>query len=615
MTAPSAPSAPTDPVAAAPSQAARLLDAGLALGRAGHGEEAVAALRQALKIDPGRPRAWQALGDLLSAAGDLRGADEAYAWQVRTSVRDPQLLAAAAAMSDGRLPDAEAALRARLRREPTDVAAIRMLAEIAGRLGRDDDGIKLLQRALELSPSFHAARQNLALLLNRAERPTEALDQVDRLLASDAGNPSYRNLRAVVLCKIGDYAPAIAIYEALLQEFPRRPHLWHSQGHALKTAGQPGRAIAAYRKAIELEPSFGEAWWSLANLKTLRFDEADIAAMRTQLARTDLAAGDRLHFEFALGKALEDRREYEASFGHYRRGNALRLAQVPYSADENHARLERAKAVFTREFFAARQGCGTEDPDPIFVVGLPRSGSTLVEQILSSHSRVEGTMELPEIIALTRELRRRTAAPQSTRYTDALAAVDPAELAALGRRYLDRTRVHRKRGAPCFIDKMPNNFAHVGLIHLILPNARIVDARRHPMACGFSNFKQHFARGQNFSYSLEDIGRYYRDYVGLMAHFDAVLPGRVHRVSYEAMVDDTEAQVRALLEHCGLPFEDACLRFFENDRPVRTASSEQVRRPIFREGLDQWRHYEPWLGPLAEALGDTLTAYPAAPAT
>jgi hypothetical protein len=239
----------------------------------------------------------------------------------------------------------------------------------------------------------------------------------------------------------------------------------------------------------------------------------------------------------------------------------------------------------------------------------------LVEQILSSHSRVEGTMELPEIIALTRELRRRTAAPQSTRYTDALAAVDPAELAALGRRYLDRTRVHRKRGAPCFIDKMPNNFAHVGLIHLILPNARIVDARRHPMACGFSNFKQHFARGQNFSYSLEDIGRYYRDYVGLMAHFDAVLPGRVHRVSYEAMVDDTEAQVRALLDHCGLPFEDACLRFFENVRPVRTASSEQVRRPIFREGLDQWRHYEPWLGPLAEALGDTLTAYPAAPAT
>jgi tetratricopeptide (TPR) repeat protein len=613
VTAPSAPP-DTTPLDAGLAEATRLLEDGIALGRAGRGEDAVAALRQALKLKVELPRAWQALGDHLAAMGDRRGADEAYAWQVRTSVRDPQLLAAAAAMSENRLPEAEAMLRARLRREPTDVAAMRMLAEIAGRLGRDDDGIKLLSRALELSPSFHAARQNLALLLNRAERPAEALAQVERLLVQDAANPSYRNLQAVVLCKLGDYAPAIAIYEDLLREYPHRSRVWHSQGHALKTAGLQERAVAAYRQAIALEPGFGEAWWSLANLKTLRFDEADIAAMRAQLAREDLGATDRLHFEFALGKALEDRREYEASFGHYRRGNALRLAQVPYSADENHARLERAKAVFTRAFFAARTGAGASDPDPIFVVGLPRSGSTLVEQILSSHSQVEGTMELPEIIALTRELRRRTAAPQSTSYVDALGTIEPAELAALGRRYLERTRVHRKRGAPRFIDKMPNNFAHVGLIHLILPNARIVDARRHPMACCFSNFKQHFARGQNFTYSLEDIGRYYRDYVAVMAHYDAVLPGRVHRVHYEAMVDDTEGQVRALLDYCGLPFEEGCLRFFENDRPVRTASSEQVRQPIFREGLEQWRHYEPWLGPLAEALGDSLAAYPAAPA-
>ena len=296
--------------------------------------------------------------------------------------------------------------------------------------------------------------------------------------------------------------------------------------------------------------------------------------------------------------------------GHYQRGNALRLAQVPFSADENHARMQRAKGVFSAEFFAARQGAGAPEPDPIFIVGLPRAGSTLVEQILSSHSRVEGTMELPEIIVLTRELRRLTAAPRSTSYTEALATLDRQQLADLGRRYLDRTRVHRKQGAPFFIDKMPNNFAHVGLIQLILPNARIIDARRHPMACCFSNFKQHFARGQNFTYSLTDLGRYYRDYVELMAHYDSALPGRVHRVFYEAMVEDTEAQVRSLLEYCGLPFEPACLRFFENDRPVRTASSEQVRRPIFREGLEQWRHYAPWLGPLSDALGDALPAYP-----
>jgi tetratricopeptide (TPR) repeat protein len=594
---------------------AALLVLGIALGHAGRGDDAVRALRRAVQLDPRQPRAWQALGDHLSAVGDTRGADEAYSWQVRTSAQDPQLLAAAVAMTENRIPEAETLLRDRLRQAPTDVAAIRMLAEIAARLGRDDDAVSLLARALELAPGFHAARQNYALLLNRAERPAEALEQVDMLLAREPANPGYRNLRAVVLCRLGEYEPAIALYDELLRQYPAHARVWMSQGHALKTAGQQARAIAAYRRSLELEPGFGEAWWSLANLKTFRFDEADLAAMRTQLAREDLADADRLHFEFALGKAMEDRAQYAQSFGHYQRGNALRLDAVPYSARENHARVQRAKAAFTREFFAERAGCGAPEPDPIFVVGLPRAGSTLVEQILSSHSQVEGTMELPEIITLTRELRKATRAPQSTSYTEALRELDADALAELGRRYLARTRVHRKRGAPYFIDKMPNNFAHVGLIHLILPNARIVDARRHPMACCFSNFKQHFARGQNFSYSLGDIGRYYRDYVELMAHFDQVLPGRVHRVHYEAMVDDTEAQVRALLDYCGLPFEGACLRFFENDRPVRTASSEQVRQPIFREGLDQWRHYSPWLGPLADALGPSLDAYSAARAT
>ncbi|WP_147652845.1 tetratricopeptide repeat-containing sulfotransferase family protein [Vulcaniibacterium gelatinicum] len=584
---------------------------GLALGRAGQGDAAVAALRRAVALKPDLPRAWLALADHLAAIGDEAGADAARTQYVRHSVRDPQLLRAADALAGNRLPEAEALLRAHLRQAPTDVAAIRMLAEVAARLGRVEDAEALLERCLELAPGFHAARQNYAQVLHRANKPQEALAQVERLLAHDPANASYRNLKAVILCRTGDYAPALALYDGILAEYPGHPRIWLSYGHALKTAGETARAIAAYRRAIALDPAFGEAWWSLANLKTFRFEPADLEAMRAALARGDLPDEHRLHLEFALGKALEDAAEYAASFEHYARGNALRRRRVPYDADETAARVQRARTLYTREFFAARAGWGAPDPDPIFVVGLPRAGSTLVEQILSSHPQVEGTMELPEVISITRELRRR-AAPGQT-YHDVLATLGADALRALGERYLARTRVHRKRGAPLFVDKMPNNFAHVGLIRLMLPNAKIVDARRHPLACCFSAFKQHFARGQDFSYSLEDLGRYYRDYVALMAHFDAVLPGHVHRVIYERMVEDTEAEVRRLLDYCGLPFDPRCLRFFENDRPVRTASSEQVRRPIYREGLDHWRHYEPWLGPLKAALGRVLDTYPDVP--
>jgi len=588
-------------------------DLGMALATTGRGQEAIDALHRALALNPELPQAWRALGDHLMAAGDQEAADAAYASHVRHSTHDPRLLEAAIALAEDRIPTAERLLRQQLKQAPTDVAAIRMFAEVAARLGRNEDALHLLERCLELAPGFHTARQNYALLLHRSNQPEAALVEIERLLAPDPDHLGNRNLKAVVLCRIGDYEPALRIYAELLEHYPRHAKVWVSYGHALKTAGHTERAIAAYRRCLELEPGFGEVCWSLANLKTFRFSADELAAMRGQLARTDLAEDDRLHLEFAVGKALEDAGEYAASFRHYARGNAIRRSQLHYDADDTSARVQHIRQRYTREFFASRAGAGSAAGDPIFIVGLPRAGSTLIEQILSSHSQVEGTMELPEVTSITRVLRMQGDADSPLPYHSALAALDADALRALGERYLANTRIQRKSAAPLFIDKMPNNFMHLGLIHLMLPNAKIIDARRHPLACGFSAFKQHFARGQGFSYDLADIGRYYRDYVSLMAHFDAVLPGRIHRVVYERMVADTEGEVRRLLDYCGLPFEESCLRFFQNPRPVRTASSEQVRQPIYREGVDHWQHYAPWLGPLESALGPLGTSYPDVP--
>ena len=583
------------------------------LGATRQGEAAIEALRRAVQLKPDLPDAWRTLADHLTATGEVEAADEAYRMHIKHSTRDPRLVEAAAALCDNRIPVAESLLRAHLKQHPTDVAAIRMLAEVASRLGRYADAETLLTRALELAPGFEAARHNLAVVLHRLGKTPEALAQLDSLLQRSPDHPSYRNLQAAVLGRLGEYSRAIDVYARLLEDYPHNAKVWMSYGHALKTAGETAKCIEAYRKCTELAPSLGEAWWSLANLKTFAFTPDDIEQMRTQAQRQDLQHEDRFHFDFTLGKALEDAAAYAESFEHYERGNALRRKAIGYSADETSALVRRSKSLFTAEFFAARRGSGTQAPDPIFIVGLPRSGSTLIEQILASHPQVEGTMELPDIISIARSLGGREAKKEGTAYPEVLQTLDVAQLRELGEQYLDRTRIQRKRGAPFFIDKMPNNFQHVGLIHLILPNAKIIDARRHPLGCCFSGFKQHFARGQHFTYGLEDIGRYYHDYVELMAHFDEVLPGRVHRVIYEEMVERTEEQVRALLAYCGLPFDERCLKFYENDRAVRTPSSEQVRQPIYRDAVDQWRHYEPWLAPLKQALGPVLDTYPAAP--
>jgi tetratricopeptide (TPR) repeat protein len=574
---------------------------------------AVAQAREIVRTDPGNPDAWRLLGAALRAAGDEAEAEQAELDAISASVNDPRLLLAAHALVENDLPAAEPLLRAHLREKPTDAAAIRMMAELAGRLGRLGDAETLLRRALALAPAFSAARANLATILYRQNRTAEALAELDLLLAREGDHAGHQNLKAAVLGRLGSYEEAIDLYERVLGKIPGQPKVWMSYGHALKTVGRQQDGIAAYRRAVGLAPTLGEVWWSLANLKTVPFTDADVAAMETALAAEGLGRDDRLHLHFAVGKALEEKGDWASSFAHYAEGNRIRDAMLGYDPGEVSALALRSKRLLTAPFFAARAGYGCPAPDPIFILGMPRSGSTLVEQILASHERVEGTMELPDLPAIARKLGAGRPGADGDPYPASLAELDAAACRALGEEYLERTRIQRKTGRPFFIDKLPNNWVHVGLIQLILPNARIVDARRHPLDCCFSNFKQHYARGQAFSYTLDGMGRYYADYVALLAHYDAVLPGRVHRIVHERLIDEPEAEITALLDYLGLEFDPACLAFHENKRAVRTASSEQVRRPLNREGVDQWRPYEAWLGPLKEALGPVLEAYPDPP--
>ena len=516
------------------------------------------------------------------------------------------LIRAADALLSENLSAAEQICRDVLRREPRNVAAIRLLADVGLKLGRLDDAEDLLTYCLELAPEFHAARHSYASLLFKRMQFREALQEIERVLAAQPNRPSDLLLKATILAQIGETDEAIRIYDAVLERFPGQSRVHLNKGHALKTVGRQADAVAAYRTAIGMQPTLGEAYWSLSNLKTFRVDDADIERIRAQLDGRATSDEDDAHLSFALGKALEDKGEFDESFRWYARGNAVRRRTVHWDADEHRATLERIADFFRRESFASKRGSGNPSPAPIFIVGLPRAGSTLLEQILASHSRVEGTMELPDIMSIARRLNRRKAHDGAPRYPEILASFAAEDLAALGTEYLERTAVHRS-GAPHFIDKMPNNFAHIGLIHLILPNAAILDARRHPMACGFSVFKQQFASGQNFSYSLAEIGRYYRDYVELMSHWDTVLPRPVLRVDYEAVVTNTEAEVRRVLGHCGLEFEPACLEFHRTERAVRTASSEQVRQPIYTSAVDHWRNYEAHLEPLKAALWPAIS--------
>ncbi len=562
---------------------------GLSLGAAGQGGDAIRALNKTLKLDPGHAGAWRALGDQLTVAGDQAGSRDAFEKYLAVTTTDPALIDALDLLRNGKLAKAERMVRDYLQRQPEDVSAIRILADIGMKLGQYDDARGLLEGCLELAPDFHLARHNYAVVLARQQQLEPALSQVELLLATEPGNPNFLILKGSILARMGEHGQALEIHERVLKDYPK--------------------AIQAYRMCIQQNPEVGEAYWSLANLKTFRFTEDDIAVMRSLVTTEGGDADDQAHIAFALGKALEDRQQFDESFKYYSRGNSIRKINHRHNPRINVFNTARQFKTLDAEFFAAHEGQGCQAPDPIFIVGLPRAGSTLLEQILASHSQVDGTAELTDIISISHRLAKKSRDNPAGNYPEILNELSADKILELGEGYIRSTRIQR-RDAPFFIDKMPNNFQHIGLIHLILPNAKIIDARRHPMGCCFSGFKQLFARGQTFTYDLDYIGRYYRDYVIAMDHWDRVLPGRVLRVQYEDMVSDTEAQIRRMLDYCGLGFEEQCLHFYETKRAIRTPSAEQVRQPIYTTGTDQWRNYEAHLGPLKASLGKILERYP-----
>jgi len=582
---------------------------------------AIAAFLRAVDLNPALTASWIMLERLYRMTGDARNAETAARRVSALKHLSPEVVQAGSLFSDGELSAAENILRAYLLKSGDDVEALRLLARIEHQRDVLDEAELLLEAALKLAPNYLAARLDYARVLMDRQKYLRAREEIDSLLRLEPGNQHYLSLYAAACVGLGRHEPTIAAYRQLLEASPNSAGLHVSLGHALQVAGRRKEATESYQMAVAARPSFGDAWWSLANLKTYCFSQDEIAHMRAEESAPDANPVDRYHLCFALGKAFEDRKDYAESWQFYERGNALKRAESRYDSEIIETNTRRQIEVCTAQFFAARADFGVPDPDPIFIVGLPRSGSTLIEQILASHSQVEGTQELAQIQHIVTQMQRKQSGPgdpllsasKDNSYPGVLAELSPEDFRRLAERYMTDTRAYREHkpffSKPFFIDKMPNNFRHIGLIHLMMPNAKIIDVRREPMACCFSNLKQLFASGQEFTYSIEDIARYYRTYLELMRHWDTVLPGQILRVWYEDVVEDLEGNVRRILEFCGLEFEPACVQFYKTERSVRTASSEQVRVPIFRDALLQWRNYEPWLGPLKDNLGDALIRY------
>ena len=569
----------------------------------GRPADALRAYERACRVNRALVASWREQYRILHRQGRAQQAAQAKAQLDYLRRLPPSLVTVIDLVSQGKLLKAESLCRKFLQKVPHHVEAMRLLADIGIRFGVLADAEFLLESAHRFEPKNVRVHIDYILALRKRQKFGPALKQARHLLQTSPENPQFQSIYAIECMQTGDYEAALSMFDRVLERVPGDPVTLTSKGHAYKTRGQYDEAVASYRTALRNQPQHGEAWYSLSNLKVYAFNENEIERMHAQARDENLAHADRVHLYFALGKAWEDRSNFETSFRYYEQGNRLKKIRNTYDAARMTQDLQAQRRVCTADMLARGTGAGHPARDPILVVGLPRAGSTLLEQILASHSQVDGTLELPNILSLSQQLRRRGRRQGEPGFPEILAALSDKELGAFGRQYIDETQIHR-RGAPCFVDKMPNNFRNIGLIHLILPNAKIIDARRHPMACGFSGYKQLFAEGQEFTYDLADLGRYYRDYVELMDHWDAVLPGKVLRVQYEDVVADLETQVRRILDHCGLEFEAGCLSFHRTERAVRTPSSEQVRRPIFTSGLDYWRNYETWLDPLREALGE-----------
>ena len=527
----------------------------------------------------------------------------------RLTILPSELVTVTSLIHENKLYRAEKLCRDFLQKTPHHIEAMRLLATIGMRLFVYDDAEFLLESCIELQPDYWLARLDYVKVLHKRQKFEKALEQATILRDRFPGNHVFDLTFANQSVAIGHFDEALQVYDKVIATHPDFEQTFISRGHALKTIGRIDDGIESYRAAYRARENYGDAYWSLANLKTYRFTDEEIAQMRAQIERPDTPADDRFHLCFALGKALEDRDQHEESFACYVKGNALRKSGLRYDPERLPLAMQRQMEICTRELFEDKAGVGGDYPDPIFVVGLPRAGSTLLEQILASHSQIDGTMELPNIIATAHRLNGRRLVSQEANYPNILTELTAEHFRKLADAYIKDTAIHR-HGAPRFVDKMPNNFMHVGLIHLMFPNAKVIDARRHPMACCFSGFKQLFADGQEFTYGIDDIVRYYKSYVSLMTHWDEVLPGKVLRVHYEHVVDDPERQVRRVLEFLEVPFEEACLDFHRTERSVRTPSSEQVRQPIYRSGLEYWRNFEPYLGAMKTGLAEEVASYP-----
>ncbi len=569
--------------------------------------DALQAFHQATQVNPALTASWQQLISLYNKAGQTRAAEVATSQLNYLKQLPPQLLGASDLIYEGKLAVAEKVCREFLQANKHHIDAMRLLAEVGQRLRIFDDAEFLLESCIELAPDNTRARTEYLHLLNRIGKFKAAQSQAQILLSKQPENPGLKVSLASALVGLGHIDEATPLYQQVLAQTPDNADIHLLLGHALKASGQLNESIEAYRQAYRLRPSYGDAYWSLANTKTYQLTDDELRQISEQEIKDGVPVEDRIHMCFAAGKAHEDRGDFDQAFSFYERGNDIKKANTGYKPENNEVNVQAQIEHCSAELFERRGHLGCDAPDPIFIVGMPRAGSTLLEQILASHSQVDGTMELHNVLGLALRLRGRIAGQESA-YPRNLSDINDDYFSRFGEKFIADTQAYRG-SAPFFIDKMPNNFQHIGLIRLILPNAKIIDARRHPMGCCFSGFKQLFGEGQDFSYGQEEIGRYYRSYVELMNHWDAVIPEFVLRVDYEKVVDDLEGQVRRILDFCGLPFESSCLNFHQTQRNIKTPSSEQVRQPIFTSGLEQWRNFESHLNPLKEALGDVLDAY------